>query len=108
MFTAGFLSNHSLFPSDTRIFDIDQQSKKIIADFGYDPRALHRRMVRLWPDDRDGSLEIMALVLMVGLAELIGMLLPIGSNRRTSVRPDGDSRGNVVSVLVPLRGLFVG
>ena len=34
------------------------------------------------PDDGDGSLEIMVLVLGVALAMLIGMLLPIGEKSR--------------------------
>ena len=31
----------------------------------------------IWPDNGDGSLEILSLVALVGLAVLIGMLLPI-------------------------------
>ena len=32
----------------------------------------------IWPDNGDGSLEILILVVLVALAVLIGMLLPIG------------------------------
>ena len=32
----------------------------------------------IWPDNGDGSLEMLILVALVGLAVLIGMLLPIG------------------------------
>ena len=32
----------------------------------------------IWPDNGDGSLEILILVVLVALAALIGMLLPIG------------------------------
>ena len=31
----------------------------------------------IWPDNGDGSLEMLILVALVGLAVLIGMLLPI-------------------------------
>jgi hypothetical protein len=32
----------------------------------------------IWPDNGDGSFEILILVVLVALAVLIGMLLPIG------------------------------
>jgi len=42
----------------------------------------------VWPDDGDGSLEIMVLVLMVVLAALIGMWLPIGSKLKDETKID--------------------
>ena len=36
----------------------------------------------IWPDNGDGSLEILILVVLVALAVLIGMLLPIGGKAK--------------------------
>jgi hypothetical protein len=40
------------------------------------------------PDNGDGSLEIMALVLLVALAALIGMLLPMDAKPEDKASPD--------------------
>ena len=42
----------------------------------------------IWPDNGDGSLEMLALVLMVALAALIGMLLPIGGKTKDELSAD--------------------
>jgi len=51
----------------------------------------------IWPDNGDGSLEMLILVALVGLAVLIGMLLPIGVNpkkkAKTSVPKLADAYG---------------
>ncbi|MET0874749.1 MAG: hypothetical protein ABWX81_08160 [Pseudolabrys sp.] len=40
----------------------------------------------IWPDNGDGSFEILILVVLVGLAVLIGMLLPIGGKPKEEGR----------------------
>ena len=42
----------------------------------------------VWPDNGDGSLEIMALVLLIALAVSIGMLLPIGGGPKNKRSPE--------------------
>ena len=42
----------------------------------------------LWPDNGDGSLEMMILVLLVALAVLTGMLLPIGGKSKSKASTD--------------------
>ena len=46
------------------------------------------RYFGITPDDGDGSLEIIILVLGVALAMLIGMLLPIGGISRDETSGD--------------------